>query len=224
VTGVERALSVAAAGVVAAAARLADAAVTGGRLHDAGGDPLDTEVLATATDAAIREAGGDPAGRTTVETREALRPGEPVVVAVEPRVDDVAGPLARTFVVDGSGGWDRRAAVAVGMAHDAVRRTVEPSVPARRVVEEAVAELAAYGLAAAESGPAVARPVGGSAPDFETDAPLEAGQAFVLDPAAEQLDPDDDRGRVRVSSCYVVTEDGCRPVGATPTSLSPAAY
>jgi hypothetical protein len=105
--------------------------------------------------------------------------------------------------VDGTGGWDRRAAVAVGMAHDAVRRIVEPELPARRVVDEAVAELGAYGLAAADSGPPVARPVGGPGPDFGTDAPLAA---------------------VRVGSCYAVTEAGCRPLGSAPTSLSPAAY
>ncbi|MFB6195965.1 MAG: hypothetical protein ABEI80_07315, partial [Haloplanus sp.] len=112
----------------------------------------------------------------------------------------------------------------VGMAHDAVRRVAEPGLPARRVVDEAVAELGAYGLAA--DGP-VARPVGGAADglDFATDGALEPGQVFVLDPVATDPDPGaPDRRRVRIGEWYAITESGCRPLGETPTSLSPAAY
>jgi Xaa-Pro aminopeptidase len=222
--GVERALPVAEAGVAAVASRLAEATAVDGPLVDAGRDRLSTADLVAAADAAMERRGGDPAGATTVDVRDGLRADEPVVVAVAPRVDGRPGPLARTLVVDGTGGWDRRAAVAVGMAHDAVRRIVEPELPARRVVDEAVAELGAYGLAAADSGPPVARPVGASAPDFGTDAPLAAGQVFALDPAVTPVDPDEERGPVRVGSCYAVTDAGCRPLGSAPTSLSPAAY
>lgn len=217
---VERALDPADAGVVAAATELAAAITRDGRLH-VDGDPLTAERLAAVADESVRRAGGDPAGATTVDPSGDLAAGRPILVVLEPRADGVAGPLARTFVVDGHGGWERRAAVAVGMAHDAVRRVVEPGLSARRVVDEAVAELGAYGLAA--DGP-VARAVGGCDRDFSTDDPLAAGDVFVLDPIATDPDPETDRGRVRIGSCYAVTASGCRPLGSTPTSLSPGAY
>jgi Xaa-Pro aminopeptidase len=144
-----------------------------------------------------------------------------VIVALAPRVDGVGGPLARTFVVDGSGGWERRAAVAVEMAHDAVRRVAAPGVSPRRVVDEAVAELGAYGLAT--GGGDVIRGVGAGL-DTSGDASLAAGQRFVLDPAARDPDPDADRGRIRIGGWYVITDDGCRALGDLPTSLSPDAY
>ncbi|WP_049937424.1 M24 family metallopeptidase [Haloplanus natans] len=208
----EAALAAAERGLVAAATRLAEATVVDDRLHV--GDPLTPSVLERVASAAA----GDDA-TVTVETRAGvLPPDDPVVVAVDPAD---AAPLARTFVVDGAGGWTRRAAVAVGMAHDAVRRVVEPGVPARRVVDEAVAELGAYGLATAD-GP-VAHGIGTSI-DFSGDTPLDAGTRFALDPAARDPDPDTDRGRVRIGGWYVVTDDGCRVSSDLPTSLSPAAY
>ncbi|WP_338739921.1 M24 family metallopeptidase [Haloplanus salilacus] len=213
---VESALDSADAGVVAAAVELAAATPADGHLR-VDGDPLTADRLATVADGGVRRAGGDPSGATTVEPAGELAAGRPVRVALEPRVDGVAGPLSRTFVVDGRGGWERRAAVAVGMAHDAVRRVVEPGLPARRVVDEAIAELGAYGLAA--DGP-VARSVGSRVLDFSTDDSLDAGDVFVLDPIATETD----RGRVRIGTCYTVTESGCRPLGSTPTSLSTGAY
>ena len=208
---VETALSAAESGLVAAAVHLTETTVVDGRLGR-DGDPLTTAAL----ERVVGAAAGDAA--VTVGTRDGLRPDDPVVVAVAP---DGAAPLARTFVVAGSGGWTRRAAVAVGMAHDAVRRVVEPGVPARRVVDEAVAELGAYGLAPAD-GP-VAHGIGTDI-DFSADAPLDAGTRFALDPAARDPDPDADRGRVRIGGWYVVTDDGCRASGDLSTSLSPAAY
>jgi Xaa-Pro aminopeptidase len=214
----ERALSTAAAGLRAVAARLTDATPSDGRLH-VDGDPLTAAALSSVADDAVREAGGADAG-TRIETRDGtLRSGDPVVVTLEPAVDGVAGPCSRTFVVDGGGGWERRAAVAVEMAHDAVTRVAEPGLPARRVVDEAVAELGAYGLGTAET--PVARAVGDPV-DFSGDAPLEAGQVFVLDPAA--VDPGANRGQVRIGTGYVVTESGCRALGDLPTSLSPDTY
>jgi len=210
---VESTLSAAEQGVVAAATRLAEATVVDSRLY-ADGDPLTPSRLERV---ASGDAGGD--AMVTVETRTGeCRSDDPVVVAVTP---DGAAPLARTFVVDGSGGWTRRAAVAVEMAHDAVRRVVEPGVPARRVVDEAIAELGAYGLAVGEG--AVAHGIR-TRIDVESDASLAAGQRFALDPAARDPDPDADRGTVRIGGWYVVTESGCRALGDLPTSLSPDAY
>jgi len=219
-TAVERALAPADAGVGAAAAALAAATAVDDRLC-VDGDALTADRLAAVADDAARRAGGDPSGATTVEPAGELGGGHPILVALEPRIDGVAGPLSRTFVVDGRGGWERRAAVAVGMAHDAVRRIAEPGLSARRVVDEAVAELGAYGLAT--DGP-VARSVDGRDREFSTDDPLDAGDVFVLDPIATDPDPETDRGRVRIGTCYAVTESGCRPLGSTPTSLSPGAY
>lgn len=209
---VEAARSAAESGLIAVATRLDEATVVDGRLH-ADGDPL--------TPAALEAVGGDAAGAgesTTVTVHGgAIRAGEPIVVAIDAGV----APLARTFVVDGSGGWERRAAVAVGMAHDAVRRVAEPGVPARRIVDEAIAELGAYGLAVGDG--TVARGIGAGI-DFSTDDPLAAGQRFVLDPSARDPDPETDRGRVRIGEWYAVTESGSRRLGALPTSLSPGAY
>jgi len=216
----ERACSAAAAGVRAVAVRLDATTTVDGRLHTAG-DPLTTPTLERLVDAAVADAGGVDA-EPRIETRgDTLRPGTPIVVALDPLVCGVAGPCSRTFVVDGGGGWERRAAVAVEMAHDAVSRVAEPGLPARRVVDEAVAELGAYGLGTAET--PVARAVGDPV-DFSSDAPLEAGQVFTLAPAAVDPDPETDRGQVRIGTCYVVTESGCRALGDLPASLSPGAY
>jgi Xaa-Pro aminopeptidase len=215
---VEAALSAAATGLVAVARCLADASVVDGRLYgDVDTDPLTpTHLESVADDASAAESSA------SVEARDGVvRPGDPLVVVVTPGVDGTAVPLSRTFVVDGSGGWERRAAVAVEMAHDAVRRVAAPGVSARRVVDEAVAELGAYGLATGEGD--VIRGVGAGL-DVSGDASLTAGQRFVLDPAARDPDPDADRGRIRIGGWYVVTDDGCRALGDLPTSLSPDAY
>ncbi|WP_248895243.1 M24 family metallopeptidase [Haloplanus halobius] len=217
----EPALAAASAGVVAVATRLADATVTDDRLHDAESDPLTAADLERVADAAVARHGGDAAD-TTVEPAGTLRAGTPIMVSLTPRVDGVTTPLSRTFVVDGAGGWERRAAVAVGMAHDAVRRVVEPTLPARRVVEEAVAELGAYGLTAAGDVARGVRVADGDPPDFSTDDSLAAGQVFALAPTATAPAPD--HGHVRIGTCYAVTESGCRVLDATPTSLSPVAY
>jgi len=208
---VAAALSTAETGLAAVATRLDDATLAG----DAAGDPLTPSRLERVASEAV-----EGAATTTVETRDgACRPDDPVVVAVEPR--GVGVPLSRTFVVDGTGGWTRRAAVAVEMAHDAVSRVAEPGVPARRIVDEAVAELGAYGLAAGE-GP-VATGIG-TVIDFSSDAPLERGTRFALDPAARDPDPEADRGRVRIGGWYAITDDGCRTLDELSASLSPGAY
>jgi Xaa-Pro aminopeptidase len=213
---VEAAQSAAESGLIAVATRLDEATVVDERLH-ADGDSLTPTVLETVGD----DAAGLTDATTVATGNGTLRAGEPIVVAVTPHVDGSATPLARTFVVDGSGGWERRAAVAVEMAHDAVRRTAEPGVPARRIVDEAIAELGAYGLAVGDE--AVARGIGAGI-DFSTDDPLDAGQRFVLDPSARDPAPETDRGRVRFGEWYALTESGCRRLGTLPTSLSPDAY
>nr|WP_305882778.1 M24 family metallopeptidase [Haloplanus ruber] len=216
---VEHRLSTAAAGIRAVAGRLDAATAVDGRLH-ADDTPLTAAALTAAADAAVTDAGG--AGVDLSVTPDTLRAGEPVVVALHPRDDGVAAPWARTFVVDGGGGWERRAAVAVEMAHDAVTRVAEPGVPVRRIVDEAVAELGAYGLAPTED--PVARTAAGDPLDRSDDASLATGQVFALDPTAVDPDPAADRGRVRIGRYYAVTESGCRALASLPMSLSPGAY
>jgi Xaa-Pro aminopeptidase len=219
---VERAVATAADGVVAVAERLAAATATNGSLRKAG-EVLTAESLERVADDAVDAAGGEPGDRTRVITRtDAVRPDEPIEVTLEPRLGGVTAHCSRTFVVDGSGGWTRRAAVGVEMAHDAVARVVEPGVPARRVIDEAVAELGAYGLGTAEG--VVARAVGGADVEFPSDASLAAGQTFALTPAAVDPAPDTDRGRIRIGTCYLVTDAGCRALSSLPTSLAPDAY
>jgi Xaa-Pro aminopeptidase len=206
-------LSAAERGLVAAATRLAEVTAVDGRLH-ADGTPLTPPALErVASDAAGEEA------TAVVDIRDDhLHPDDPVVVVVDPAG---AAPLARTFVVDGTGGWTRRAAVAVGMAHDAVRRVAKPGVPAGRIVDEAIAELGAYGLATGEG--AIAHGLGDRV-DIEGDTPLERGTQFALDPVARDPDPETDRGRVRIGGWYAVADEGCRALSDLPTSLSPDAY
>ncbi len=190
---------------MAAAEAGIDAVAT--RLAADGVDGLDATTLERVADDAIEASGADPDHATTVSpaTPEV---GEPLVVAVAPRADGERAPLARTFVVDGTGGWERRAAVAVEMAHDAVGRIAEPGVPVDRLVSEAIAELGAYGLAPGDG--AVVRCLDGD---------LSVGDEFVLDPAAH--DPETPGRHVRISARYVVTEGGCRRLESVPTSLSP---
>lgn len=216
----ERALSPTATGLRAAATRLDAATVLEGRLH-VDGAPLTAERLTLAVEAAVADAGGEDVDVCIGPCGDGLRPDDPVVVVLRPAAP-AAAPLARTFVVDGGGGWDRRAAVAVGMVHDAVTRVAEPGRPAGRLVDEAVAELGAYGLAPAET-PTVWTAAGDPI-DRSEEASLAAGDVFALDPTAVDPDPDADRGRIRIGRYYTVTGSGCRALGDLPTSLLPGAY
>ena len=187
-------------------------------LAGAGVSDADNTVIGAGRAAAARRAGDGP-----------IRAGETVVVDVAPRgPDGYHGGLTRTFVVDGDGGWARRAYVAVEAAREAALAEAEPGAPAATVHGEAAAELAAYGFdpdaASGEAGFAhgAGHGVGMSRrepPSLPGDDALRAGHVLavrpgVYDPAA---------GGVRVADVVVVREDGYEVLAEYPFGTAPIA-
>ena len=187
-------------------------------LAGAGVSDADNTVIGAGQAAAARRAGDGP-----------IRAGETVVVDVAPRgPDGYHGGLTRTFVVDGDGGWARRAYVAVEAAREAALAEAEPGAPAATVHGEAAAELAAYGFdpdaASGEAGFAhgAGHGVGMSRrepPSLPGDDALRAGHVLavrpgVYDPAA---------GGVRVADVVVVREDGYEVLAEYPFGTAPIA-
>ncbi|AUV80555.1 hypothetical protein C2R22_01835 [Salinigranum rubrum] len=135
-----------------AAERLAGGDVREGRLHDAEG-PLTADRLARSVAAALAGSGVEtPDVRVRGVGTDALSAGRPVVVDCQP-----VGPsgtrirAAWTFVVDGDGGWERRAQLALDAAHRAGRDRLSAaldgdSVTAGEVAGEVRAEVTAYGF------------------------------------------------------------------------------
>lgn len=206
---------------------LADAGVTNGEIHWQGG-PLSTERLRRQANAALASHGVEAAGNTRIEggregtaSSPILRPDEPLVVSLEPR-----GPagyhaaLARTLVVDGSGGWERRAHVACEHAREVALDEATPGRAASAVGEELLAELGAYGFAPAGGSDRVGCGVGLSrreAPRFDTEAELEAGTVLRLAP---QL-TDEDGTRVALADTVLVGDDGAELLTTGPTTMAP---
>jgi Xaa-Pro aminopeptidase len=173
---------------------------------------------------------GVEAGDVRVDGPEPFGPDRPVVVDCRPR--GPAGSRLRaawTVVVDGDGGWERRAHVALRAAHRAGRERLAAALDGGRetagsVAAEVRAELAAYGF----DDPTVAvhgvgldtreAPRGGD--------PIEAGQALVV--AASVTRAADRtasatrrRERVALAETLLVGEEVERLV-ALPSSLSPS--
>ncbi|MFB6107003.1 MAG: M24 family metallopeptidase [Halobacteriaceae archaeon] len=226
----------AAVGLDAAAAALADATrERDGRLH-ADGAPLTTERLRRTVDAALAGEGVAGAGNTVVAAgRAATDPqfagdvpvevGDPVVVDVTPR-----GPhghharLARTFLVDSDGGWDRRAEVAVRAAVAAGTNAVDPGEAARVVRQEVRAEVRAHGFATDREGVGFDGDAGGGVglaprerPALDGGATLAAGHVLAV--AAGVCDPRE--GGVRRADTVAVTDDGVRSLTDYDPSRSP---
>ncbi|MGQ4554412.1 M24 family metallopeptidase [Halobellus sp. GM3] len=87
-----------------------------------------------------------PEGDSAPESGQ-IRAGDPIRVDVAPRgPHGYHGALSRTVVVDGDGGWVRRAYVAVEAALDAALGAIESGVTPAAVAREARAELAAFGF------------------------------------------------------------------------------
>jgi Xaa-Pro aminopeptidase len=158
---------------------------TGDETDDA--DPLTATRLRRRVAVALARAGVD-AGETRVYSADrsegALVGDRPIVIDCRPR--GPAGTRVRaawTLVVDGDGGWERRAHVALRAAHDAARGRLAAALggeteTAGSVAAELRAELAAYGFedpSVAVHGVGLAereRPRGGDA--------IEPGQAVVV--------------------------------------------
>ncbi|WP_460561804.1 M24 family metallopeptidase [Halorubrum pallidum] len=236
------AAGVARAEAVLAESEVADAAAVGGDGSDRrpalrwDGAVLTAERLRRAVNAALAAEGVGDAGDTTIDAGRSptdhshvgtttLRPGETVVVGVSPRgPDGYRGDLTRTFVVDGDGGWERRASVAVEAAREVALGEVEPGVPIATVGGEAAAELAAYGFdpnAGPDGAGATGETVHGvgmsryEAPSSGTD--LRAGHVIAVETGVR----DPTVGRVCLGDLVAVSDDGCELLAGHPLGITP---
>ncbi|WP_435334831.1 M24 family metallopeptidase [Haloarchaeobius sp. TZWWS8] len=155
---------------------------------------------------------------TTPRSSGAVWAGETVVVDLAPfGPDGYHGRLVRTFVVDGDGGWSRRAQLAVNGALDAAIEELGPGETATAVWTELEAEVAAYGFDAdGVAGYGVGLDAR-EAPELDRTDDLDAGTVLALDARVT----DDEEGTVRLAELVEVTEDGGRLLGAFPRSLLP---
>ncbi|WP_144799874.1 M24 family metallopeptidase [Halorubrum depositum] len=204
------------------------------------GAPLTTERLRREVNAVLAARGVRDAGNTVIGAGpsaadlhyvgdEPVRPGETVLLDVSPRgPDGYYGDMTRTFVVDGDGGWERRAYVAVEAAREAALAEVEPGVPAKTVHGEAAAELAAYGFDPnADEGETgfthgTGHGVGMSlheSPSLSGAGELRPGHVVTIEPGV--YDPD--VGGVRLEDLVVVTEDGYEILAEYPFGIVPEA-
>jgi Xaa-Pro aminopeptidase len=202
------------------------------------GAPLTTERLRREVNAELARAGATDAGNTVIGAGPTcadlhfagdapIRAGETVLLDISPRgPHGYYGDLSRTFVVDGDGGWERRAHVAVEAARRAALKTLEPGVPAGRVHEETAAEIAAYGFEIGRTDRGFTHGTGHGvglslheAPSLRSDAPLEPGTVVTIEPGV--YDPE--IGGVRIEDLVVVTADGYELLAEYPRSLAPGA-
>jgi len=234
---IERAQAIAAAGLDRAREFLSAATVDGDRLvRD--GETLAAERLRRDIDAAMAGAGGDPDRNTAIgvdgppvdpaaSDREIqLRPAATITVSVTPREPGgYHGRLARTLVVDGDGGWERRANVAVRNAREAALAELSEGAGATpaSVRGEIVAELGAYGFDAGPDSGIVVDELGGGvglerreAPRLSAGGELRAGTALALRPGLS----DPEQGHVELADVVVVREDGVDLLGDHPTSMA----
>ena len=200
--------------------------------------PLTTERLRREVNATLAAHGVRDAGNTVIGAGpsaadlhfvgdDPVRPGETILLDISPRgPDGYYGDMTRTFVVDGDGGWERRAYVAVEWAREAALDEIEPGATAATVHGEAAAELTAYGFDPnAEEGETgfthgTGHGVGVSlheSPSLSSGTELRPGHVVTVDPGV--YDPD--IGGVRLEDLVVVTEEGYEilaeyPFGSVP--------
>lgn len=199
------------------AAVLEGAAVVGDELRR-DGDPLSPSDLRRAAAVALAERGVDVGATAVAPGSDALGPGVPIVVSLAPRgPDGYRVRLARTFVVEGEGGWERRAHVATESARRVAVEEIAPGATARDVHEEALAELAAYGFG--EAGRPLVSGVGlalRERPSHRSDVPLKPGTVVAIEPGVAA-----NGTAVRLVDSYVVTENGPEPLAPFPASMMP---
>lgn len=212
----------AAAGIRRGAAALAAATAADGHL-EADGAPLTLAALRRAVDGGIVDADGFPAGNTTIEAGDrgpddAVPAGVPIAIAVAAREPGgYHGRLLRTFVVDGEGGPERRAHVAVSRAFDSARAYLSTDGP---TVGGAAADLAAEirafgfddGIETAVYGIGL-EPAEAPAADGAT---IEPGAVVALEASVA------DEG-VRLATLFERTEAGARALDEPSRSLDPSA-
>jgi len=206
------------------AALLADTTPNGHTL-EIEGTALTADALRGAIDEAIVAAGAFPAGHTTIEsTSERLRAGEPIVVAVSPRTaDGYHSRLVRTFVVEGTGGEERRAHVGLTHAFRSTQAMLTADTHTVGAVEaDLEAEIRAFGFGNPD---AVVTNVSGIGLEPQ-EHPLEASEEIEPDSvlrleAAARLEAG---GWIRLADTLVASADGVEWLPSTPRSLEPAAW
>jgi len=200
------------------------------------GAPLSTERLRRQVDGVLASHGVDPAGNTVVGAGptcvdlhftglDDVAPGETVLLDVSPRGPaGYYGDATRTFVVDGDGGWERRAHVAVERAREAALAELGPGVSAAAVQREAAAELRAHGFETGGTERGFVHGLGHGVgvslhepPSFGGDAALEPGHVLTVEPGVYEPGV----GGVRLEDVAVVTGDGYDLLGDLPLSLTP---
>jgi Xaa-Pro aminopeptidase len=200
--------------------------------HDPRDDHLVFEGMAVTTERLRREVASELAGAgvdpgvvavgagadATPRSDAAVRPGEPVVLALAPRDGDgYHGRVVRTLVVDGDGGWTRRAQLAADGGVNAALAELEPGVDLAAVEREGAAELTAYGFDDPTSTFDV-HGVGLSRRErpLDADAGIPGGAVVALDATVDGPD-----GVVRIADLAVVTADGAERIGTADRSLTP---
>lgn len=202
------------------------------------GDRLTTERLRREVNATLAARGVCDAGNTVIGAgssaadlhyvgNDPVRAGETVLIDLSPRgPDGYYGDMTRTFVVDGDGGWERRAYVAVEAAREAALAEIEPGVPATTVHAEAAAELAAYGFdpnaTEGESGftHGTGHGVGLSlheSPSLSSKTELTPGHVVTVEPGV--YDPA--VGGVRLEDLVAVTAEGYELLAEYPFGIVP---
>ena len=236
------------AGMARAEAVLAESGVTDTADEKSKGDrrpplrwaeePLTTERLRREVNQVLAARGVRDAGNTVIGAGpsaadlhyvgdDPIRPGETVLLDISPRgPDGYYGDVTRTFVVDGDGGWERRAYVAVEAAREAALDEIEPGVPAKTVHGEAAAELAAYGFdpnaGEGEAGftHGTGHGVGVSlheGPSLSGAGELRPGHVVTVEPGV--YDPE--IGGVRLEDLIVVTDEGYEILAEYPFGIVP---
>lgn len=200
------------------------------------GDVLTTGRLRGAIDEAIAAAGGLPCGTTrigvdgppeSVRADVPIPPNTTITVSLSPREPGgYHGHLTRTLVVDGDGGWDRRAHVAVTNARSAALATLDAGagVTTGELHRELVAELGAYGFdPAPDTGDVIANLGYGvgldpqEPPSVDGTAELAAGTVLAIRPGLATAE----HGYVALGDVVVVEDGGARTLVEYPLSMEP---
>lgn len=213
------------AGMARAETVLAEASVDGEHVVS-DDEPLTVERLRRAVNATLASEGVTAAGNTAIRVgstpvpsgaEREIPPDETVVISLSPRGPwGYHGALARTFVVESEGGWERRASVAVESARRAGLAEIEAGIGVRSVRDEIVAEIGAFGFDAADV-PETVRGVGLA----RREAPLmgeTVPSRTVVALAPSVVDPAE--GTVAVAD-LVVVDDGPSVLGEYPLGITP---
>lgn len=201
------------------------------------GEALTAERLRREIDAALcaegvaparntRVAPGSPPLDSAVADDAPMTPATPITISLAPQgPHGYHGCIARTYVVDGDGGWERRAHVAATNARQAALTTLSEGddVTAATLREEIVAELGAYGFDPTPGTGDVVSPLGHGVgldarerPALSSDRSLEPGAVLAIRSGLS----DPERGHVELADLVAVTDDGYRMLSEYPLTMA----